>query len=205
MVHINVTQDRAPASDSGPNSELPYVQHALRGIGDRLRTLRKAHKLTLDELSRRSGVSSGLLSQLERGIGNPAFGTLLQLAHGLDISIGQLIQVPDQDSVVVRAGERRQLEPDDGSKMELLTPGFSGSLEAVWSETGPGYDTSAHPLKHKGEEFGLVLSGHKEVYLDGVCYTLGPGDSITYSSLIPHWYKNAEPCTAIWVVTPPSW
>jgi quercetin dioxygenase-like cupin family protein len=58
-------------------------------------------------------------------------------------------------------------------------------------------------MKHKGEELGLVLSGRKEVYLDGVCYTLDPGDSITYSSLIPHWYKNVEPCTAIWVITCP--
>ena len=31
------------------------------------------------------------------------------------------------------------------------------------------------------------------------------GDSISYSSSIPHWYRNPgpEPVTALWVVTPP--
>jgi transcriptional regulator with XRE-family HTH domain len=177
----------------------------MREIGENLRALRKSRGLTLNELSQRSGLSSGLVSQLERGIGNPAFGTLLQLAHGLDISVGQMIQVPDQDSVVVRSNERRLLTNDDGAKLELVTPVFSGLLEAIWSETPAGYDTSANPLKHRGEEFGLVLSGHKDVFLDGVRYRLGPGDSITYSSLIPHWYKGDEPCISIWVVTPPTW
>jgi quercetin dioxygenase-like cupin family protein len=50
-----------------------------------------------------------------------------------------------------------------------------------------------------------VISGSKDVFLDGVQYRLGPGDSITYSSLIPHWYKGEEACTSIWVVTPPTW
>jgi transcriptional regulator with XRE-family HTH domain len=205
MVDTNAAPDKALSASDPTHLPLPHVQHAMRGIGESLRTLRKSRGLTLDELSRRSGVSSGLVSQLERGIGNPAFGTLLQLAHGLDISVGQMIQVPDQDSVVVRADERRLLPNDDGAKLELVTPGFSGSLEAVWSETPAGYDTSANPLKHKGEEFGLVISGSKDVFLDGVQYRLGPGDSITYSSLIPHWYKGDEACTSIWVVTPPSW
>ena len=32
--------------------------------------------------------------------------------------------------------------------------------------TPPGYDTSATPYRHNGEEFGIVLSGVKDVYLD---------------------------------------
>ncbi|MDQ6755250.1 MAG: cupin domain-containing protein, partial [Actinomycetota bacterium] len=33
------------------------------------------------------------------------------------------------------------------------------------------------------------------------------GDSITYSSNIPHWYINRyeETCAAIWVNSPPTW
>lgn len=81
-----------------------------------------------------------------------------------------------------------------------------GSLEAVWVEAPPDYDTSETPFAHPGEEFGIVLEGRHEVYLDGTCYELGPSDSITYSSTIPHWYRNPGPgvVKAIWVITPPS-
>jgi uncharacterized cupin superfamily protein len=90
---------------------------------------------------------------------------------------------------------------------ELLTPSTNGALEVQWIVTPPGHDTSATPFHHSGEEFCLVISGKKDVYLDGVRYSLSEGDSITYSSEIPHWYANSyeEVCVAIWVSAPHAW
>ena len=39
-------------------------------VGARLQELRQSHKLTLDELSRRAGVSKSMLSQIERNQAN---------------------------------------------------------------------------------------------------------------------------------------
>ena len=52
-----------------------------------------------------------------------------------------------------------------------------------------------------------VLSGRKDIFLDGEKYTLEEGDSITFSSDTPHWYKNSyeEVCVAIWVNAPHAW
>ena len=115
-------------------------------------------------------------------------------------------------SPVVRRGERRRLDGhglgyDDGGQYELLTPDFTGGLEVVWVEHSPGYDTSATPYRHNGEEFGLVIEGRVVVHLDGVAHDLGPGDSIRYDSTVPHWYSNPGPetCRAVWVITPPTW
>ena len=36
----------------------------------------------------------------------------------------------------------------------------------------PRPDTSATPFRHSGEEFGIILSGRKDIYLDGELYTL---------------------------------
>jgi len=69
MSHITALDSSRDDTHDLSNSTFPHVQHAMREIGDRLRSLRKRRGLTLDELSRRSGVSSGLVSQLERGIG----------------------------------------------------------------------------------------------------------------------------------------
>jgi len=108
--------------------------------------------------------------------------------------------------------QRRRLDghglgEDDGGRYELLTPDLTGSLEVVWVETQPGYDTAATPFRHHGEEFGLVISGRTIVHLDGVEHDLGPGDSIRYASTVPHWYSNPGPevSRAVWVITPPTW
>jgi transcriptional regulator with XRE-family HTH domain len=185
----------------------------LQGLGIRLRSLRRERDLTLERLSELSGLSVGIVSQIERGKGNPSFTTLAQLAHGLDIPVGRLLHVTEQDrSPVVRRGERRRLDGhglgyDDGGKYELLTPDFTGALEVVWVEHEPGYDTSATPYRHNGEEFGVVIEGRVVVTVDGVSHDLGPGDSIRYDSSVPHWYSNPGPdtCRAVWVITPPTW
>ncbi|WP_377273876.1 helix-turn-helix domain-containing protein [Peterkaempfera sp. SMS 1(5)a] len=198
--------------DASMPDDRPDLDVLVATVGLQIKALRKQADLTLDELSRRSGVSIGLISQVERGKGNPSFTSLVQIAHGLDIPIGRLLHVAEQISPVVRADERRILDfhgsdSADGDRYELLTPTLTGALEVLWVVTQPGHDTSATPFRHNGEEFGIVLSGVKDVFLDGVRHRLEAGDSITYSSSIPHWYANPgdEPATSIWVITPPSW
>lgn len=189
------------------------VDSLLTDFGVRLRSLRKERQLTTERLAEVAGVSVGVISQIERGNGNPSFATLVQLAHGLQLPVGQLLESNNTHNVVVRKGERRRLDSHglvtgDEGRYELLTPDLNGALEANWVVTPPGHDTSATPYRHNGEEFGIVLSGVKDVYLDGVCHRLNEGDSIRYASTIPHWYANpsdVEECTAIWVSTPPTW
>ena len=202
----------SPDRDPSPGADAS-VTSMLGALGAQVRVLRKQRGLTLERLSSLSGVSSGLVSQVERGIANPSFATLAQLAHGLDISVARLLLVPDgARSPVVRRAERRRLdghgvEVESKAAYELLTSDLQGALEMLWLETLPGHDTSAAPFTHNGEEAGVVLTGSLDVYLDGVRHHLEAGDSIQYSSTLSHWYRNVgdEPCTAIWVITPPSW
>lgn len=64
---------------------------------------------------------------------------------------------------------------------------FLGQDETRSPVSPPGHNTSDTPIRHGGDEFGIILSGRKDVYLDGECHTLEAGDSITYSSNFPHW------------------
>lgn len=199
-----MSQDLASA---GPDAA------ALMGaVGQTVRSLRKDRSMTLEQLASRSQLSVGVLSQLERGIGNPSFATLVQLAHGLDVPIGRLLLNLDQSaSPVVRAAERRRIDghgiSSDNVTYEMLTPDLSGALEANWVRSQPGHDTSGTPFHHSGEEFGIVISGELDVFIDGVRHRLSAGDSIRYSSTVPHWFVNPGPqeLNAIWVSTPPSW
>ena len=53
-------------------------------IGSRLGDLRKRKKMTLDELSSKSGVSKSIISQIERNISNPTISTVMRIAEALD-------------------------------------------------------------------------------------------------------------------------
>jgi transcriptional regulator with XRE-family HTH domain len=201
------------AQPDEPTPSAPAIDAMIQDLGIRIRALRRERNLTLERLSELANLSVGIVSQIERGRGNPSFATLAQLAHGLDIPVGRLLHVAENHkSPVVRRGERRRLDGhglgyDDGGQYELLIPDLTGALEVVWVEHSPGYDTSATPYRHNGEEFGLVIEGQVVVHLDGVAHDLGPGDSIRYDSSVPHWYSNPGPenCRAVWVITPPTW
>ena len=51
-------------------------------VGSALARLRQLHSLSLDELSRQSGVSKSMLSQIERGQANPTVAVVWRLATG---------------------------------------------------------------------------------------------------------------------------
>lgn len=181
-------------------------------LGRRIRKLRIDRSLTLDEVAARSGCSVGSLSQIERGIGNPSFNTLVKISHALDISVGRLLDAASTHDPVVRLDERRRLEGtaatvENGTTYELLTPNLDGALEVLYMEIPPGASTEATPFTHRGEEVGFILEGVHEVHLDGVTHVLHEGDAISYRSTIPHWYRNPGPATvrAIWIITPPTW
>ena len=59
-------------------------------IGKKIHQFRKEKKLTIKEFSNLSGISTALVSQLERGIGNPTLSVLRQLCATLEISMSSL-------------------------------------------------------------------------------------------------------------------
>ena len=62
----------------------PATSELLATVGNKVRTMRKAKGMTLAQLSDITGLSQAIVSQIERGMANPSFTTLAQLAHGLD-------------------------------------------------------------------------------------------------------------------------
>ena len=55
-----------------------------RAFGDRVRTLREEAELTLEQLSKQSGVSRAMLSKVERGEKSPTIGVARRIALALD-------------------------------------------------------------------------------------------------------------------------
>ncbi len=60
-------------------------------IGTRVKQLRQSRDLSLNDLSRLSGVSKAALSQLESGSSNPRIDTLDSIAIALRLPLGDLL------------------------------------------------------------------------------------------------------------------
>jgi transcriptional regulator with XRE-family HTH domain len=179
----------------------------VRALGESLRQARKDRGLTVEALATQAGVSSGLISQLERGQGNPAFLTLRRLADALSLPLAHFVQGPSTGGMLVRAGERKRLAmPESGLVYELLTPSLQGRLEVLRTQVPAGWTNESKPFEHAGEECVHLLSGRLDVVVGSDRFRMEVGDSLTYDATVPHWYHNPgrKAAVLLGVVTPPS-
>lgn len=97
-------------------------------MGKKLRALRKDAGLTLAQLSAKSGLSVGYLSQIERDISHPSIRSLTDLATIFDVSMGWLFDTPDPE----RSDEGKYIVRRENRGIMNLTPGIR---EEVLSRT----------------------------------------------------------------------
>ena len=64
-------------------------------VAKNIRRLREENKLSMDELSRLSGVSKSMLAQIERGDGNPTISTLWKISNGMKVPFDALTVRPE--------------------------------------------------------------------------------------------------------------
>ncbi len=193
---------------SPPTPQWDAKSH-LDEIGAQLREARTNKGLGVQELAEASGISTGMISQIERGLANPSVNTISKLASALGLQLGIFFEPrpPSDEQFVVRQHERRRIGiPDPNFVYELLIPDLKRSLEFVWVESAPGSTTENSPFQHEGEECGLILQGKLEVHHGDRVFILEAGDSIIFDSRIPHWYRNIGPerVLSVWAITPPT-
>lgn len=177
-------------------------------LGKTLQTTRESRRLTLTALASRSKVSIGMLSQIERGQANPSFVTMSKIAGALGIPMSSFLDgsKPNRNHVVRVKDRRRLVFPEIGLTYQLLTPDLNRDLELLLIEVAPGLSTRNRVFSHEGEESGMLLQGTLEVHVDGEIEVLNEGDSISFLSKLPHWYRNPgkKKAIAVWAITPPS-
>jgi transcriptional regulator with XRE-family HTH domain len=193
------------------------TREQLDGIGDRLRVERVKAGLSQRELARRLGVSASLVSQLESGQSYPSVGTLYSLVNELDLSIDRLVrgsdhvlrgcspwQRGDDERPPLHPGKRKAIELDSGVRWELLTPGNREGVNFLLAvyEVGGASTPDETLMRHKGREYGYVISGTLSVQVGFEEYQLNLGDAISFDSTAPHrcFNKGSEPVNALWIV-----
>lgn len=174
--------------------------------GSKLKKIRMDKKLSLQQLSESSGVSIGMLSQIERKKADPTMTTLLKICKGLDITIASLLSYQEESQLVVRKKARKTIMlPNSKVKYQLLSPNSKSNLEMLLIELDPGQEDRQR-ITHYGEECGFVIRGQLTIILGEEEYILQEGDSIQFDSTIPHRFVNHtnETSISIWAMTPAS-
>jgi transcriptional regulator with XRE-family HTH domain len=195
----------ADGATQGPVED--EAKRAMHTAGALVLQLRREGGYSIATLAAMADLSPGLLSQIERGQGNPSLTTLIKLSQALNVPVGRFFGSPDESSGLVRRQDRRRLQvAEDNLVYELLTPHMRGQLGVVRAQIAAGWDNEAAPFLHAGEECVTIVRGELQVSVNGQQYLLQEGDSLTYDSALPHWYRNATEHDAalIGAMTPPS-
>jgi transcriptional regulator with XRE-family HTH domain len=167
-------------------------------LGDRIRTYRERQELSREELSRRTGLSPDFLTALEEEDVTPSLGPLLKIALALGQRLGTFMDDAVDGDVCMTC--RSDLGEDDAVlrkargkraafRYHSLGRGKTDRhMEPFFIEVYPDDESGEKPLSsHEGEEFIVVVSGELEVIVGPDRHLLGPGDSIYYNSVVPHY------------------
>ena len=163
-------------------------------LGNRLSSLRKRKKMTLDDLSAKSGVSKSILSQIERDLSNPTVTTISRISEALGEKLSDFfskIEVGEENSI-----ESSKETPSITSKDGLCELNILGAGETVnwlqWYilEMKPKGVLDSGSNGPKTFENLTVIEGQIEVSCGESKEKLSKGDTFRFQSNRDHTLKN---------------
>jgi transcriptional regulator with XRE-family HTH domain len=204
----------------------------MKTVGEKIRLERRKRGLTLDQVSKATGLSRSYLSQLERGLSEASVTSLKKIGRYLEISVVRFFEengennqnrwgytqtfenqpMPrpfySKDVKVIRADRRKGVTfPGSEVIYEVLTPDLNRQLEVMCMRISRGDTSGDEPIiDPPGEKFGLVLKGAIELTIGNEVFHLGKGDSVCFPSDAGHSWRgiDGKQIEVIWVVTPPA-
>ena len=165
-------------------------------VGGKIRQIREMKKVSLEELSERSGMEISIVQQIEQDKNIPSLAPLVKIARALGVRLGTFLD--DSDSygpVVVRSGDYQkgmrftsQLS-ESREHLNFFSLAFDKAgrnMEPFIVDIEPGLQPDYMLSSHEGEEFIYVLEGEIEINYGKEVFKLGKGDSIYLDSIVLH-------------------
>jgi XRE family transcriptional regulator, regulator of sulfur utilization len=201
--------DRPSAMEPKLSPESAEREITLHDVGKILRDLRSKQDSSLAAVAHATGLSQSFISMVEAGKSDISFGRLLRLLQHYGVRLADIVPKPEaQPADVVRPEDRLHVRSAvEGIDMYLLTPDTRRDMMALlvtYQAKGKTAEFTSHP----GEEFIFILAGTMQLTLAGsVPLTLKAGDSVHFSSEVPHLLANtgATEARMIATITPPTW
>jgi transcriptional regulator with XRE-family HTH domain len=162
-------------------------------ISAQIKEIRKEKKITLKEMSEKTGLSISFLSQMERGISTITLVSLKKITDVLQVSMKDLFDEAEEDISFIKKSDAHHLHGlSYFAEYHMLSGKFPGrKLECLKMKLNPkSYD--CEETSHSGEEFYYILKGCVTVLVDNKRYVLNEGETIHFPSNHSHKAYNDE-------------
>jgi transcriptional regulator with XRE-family HTH domain len=179
------------------------MEQANKDIAPRLRGLRDALDLSVEELAQRAGVDVALVRGYESGNMEIPVGFLMKVAQACHVDLTVLISGIEPHLTgysLVRQGEGLLVERRKDYDYKSLAYRFSGrKMEPFLITVPPKAPEDMTQVSHSGQEFIHVQEGRLELRLGEEVLELAPGDSLYFDSQTPHALRGLDGHPAVFL------
>ena len=163
-------------------------------IGEKLHAVRKAKRISLTELSEKSGVQMATLSRIEN---KRMVGTLeshMQIAKALGIDVTELYQGLSHKNAIIDFGQDKNTDiftHSDEASYEILTKNIMNKkMMPTLVRIEEGGKTNKEQSPGGAEKFIFVLDGHVEININSQVFILHKYNTLYFDAAMPHYYRN---------------
>lgn len=175
-----------------------------QAVSDRIKSWRKCQKLSLDELSRRAGVSKGMLVEIEKGAANPSIAILCKIAAALRVSVADIVSISHSpDAWLIENSEMPVLwQGEQGGSAQLLAGTRGPDMIELWRWqmfagevfSSTGHSSGTLELLH-------VEQGTLALTVDEQTLVIQQGCAAVARTDMPHAYASADDQPVIFTMT----
>ena len=177
-------------------------------IGKKIKALRKERKMTLEELSRDSGVQIATLSRMEHDVMTGTLQSHINICKTLKISLSDFYRDLENAGKIVSVTKKEKflVQPRKYSTEILTTKISDKKMMPLLIRLQKGGATQKDPGSVGTEKFLYVLEGKLTAKIGKDDYNLLKGDSIYFDASFAHVFQNSgkSESRAIVVLSPPS-
>ncbi len=157
----------------------------MRVDGRRIRALRLEARRTLQEVADDADLSTGFLSQIERGLSEPSVESVLRIAGALNVAVNAI--AAEEEAQQGRVNQRFSGTYWD----RFVPPEAAKTIQIIESSLEPSGQWRAHAYAHLGdEECVFVIEGALELTVGDTAHRLSAGESLLFDPRTRHSYTN---------------
>lgn len=162
-------------------------------ISKKIKECRTEKRFTAQELADRSGVTKGLISQIENGRTIPSLPVLFSIIKSLEVNVGdffaEIAAHAEPEPVIVRkkdAYENFSKEDAVGFFYQriMVRNVPQSTVDIVLLRLEPG--SSRPKVETEAFEYKYIISGKVAYQINGHSYVLEAGDSLFFDGRLPH-------------------
>jgi transcriptional regulator with XRE-family HTH domain len=153
-----------------------------------LRNLRKAQGFTIADIAQSSGISTAVISRIERNQAVPELDTLSRLGKAFGISATDLLGLAEFRTAQVTHSQHYVSGDFQFQHINFM------NIQCFLGSAMAGGAVSRPEVHHNDHEIVWVLQGSIEMILNEERHVLKEGDAMQFDAVLSHTYKALSDC-----------